>query len=221
MQLRIALGLLGEPCTQSHLTVFAFWIPVQCLFLLPIYGFLHFIMTVTLSVDGQDGAFIAQSSGIRSLRDDNALALALVRPRQPHCSLILTLRQPGEQNRTGRDGRNAPQAVRGSRGCHLPVELLESRAIDGGICVKVLASEAEQLLPEFTEVPVGKDVLFTSIGGAGEKTVYLAMMARMAWREQTVLMLRKLLTQHEVPLEEGAVTLAERSRSRWWRRGDY
>lgn len=72
--------------------------------------------------------------------------------------------QPGE----GRPGRDAPLSTPGSPAGMLVVELSESRQIYGGIHVNVIEVVSRQQPPSSVEVPVGRDILFTAIGGDGE-----------------------------------------------------
>lgn len=48
------------------------------------------------------------------------------------------------------------------------MQLVESPVIKGGIRAIVVASQSSQELPSFVDVPVGRDLLLTAIGGNGE-----------------------------------------------------
>lgn len=48
------------------------------------------------------------------------------------------------------------------------MQLVQSRVVQGGICAIVLASQSSRQLPSSVEVPVGRDVFLTAIGGNGE-----------------------------------------------------
>ncbi len=50
----------------------------------------------------------------------------------------------------------------------MSVELVESPVVQGGIRINVIASQSYQQLAPTTEVPVGRDILFTAKGGDGE-----------------------------------------------------
>ncbi|XXG98999.1 hypothetical protein Hte_005332 [Hypoxylon texense] len=111
--------------------------------------------TVKLSVDGQDGTFIAQSTGLRDLQNYGSGQLQLYDQRI-------------EYERNGRAGADAPQSVPGSAAGHLSVQLVESPVVKGGIRAIVIASQSSQELPSTVDVPVGRDLLLTAIGGNGE-----------------------------------------------------
>lgn len=50
----------------------------------------------------------------------------------------------------------------------MAVELSESNDVLEGIHVDVIRSESRQEPPSYVEIPAGRDVLFTAIGGDGE-----------------------------------------------------
>ncbi|RYC54649.1 hypothetical protein CHU98_g11559 [Xylaria longipes] len=112
-------------------------------------------MNVKLSVDGQDGRLIAQSTGLRDLRTDSDRQLQLYD-------------QSVEYGRNGRPGMGAPWSIPGSAAGHLSVEIVESPVIKGGLRATVLASQSSHELPSSIDVPVGRDLLLTAIGGNGE-----------------------------------------------------
>ncbi|KAI1129448.1 hypothetical protein F5Y10DRAFT_290977 [Nemania abortiva] len=112
-------------------------------------------MTVKLSVDGQDGKLIAQSTGLRDLRTDGDRQLQLYD-------------QSVEYQRNGRPGMDAPRSIPGSAAGHLSVQIVESPVIKGGIRAIILESQSSHELPSSIDVPVGRDLLLTAIGGNGE-----------------------------------------------------
>ena len=50
----------------------------------------------------------------------------------------------------------------------MTVELVESPLVQGGIRINVIAFQSYQQLAPTTEIPVGRDILFTARGGDGE-----------------------------------------------------
>lgn len=48
------------------------------------------------------------------------------------------------------------------------MELVESPAFQGGIRINVIASQSYQQLAPTTDIPIGRDILFTARGGDGE-----------------------------------------------------
>lgn len=112
-------------------------------------------MNVKLSIDGQDGILIAQSTGLRGLRTEGDLQLQLYDK-----SL--------EYTHNGRPGKDAPRSIPGSAAGHLSVQIVESPVIKGGIRAIVLASQSSHELPPSIDVPVGRDLLLTAIGSNGE-----------------------------------------------------
>ncbi|KAI0185555.1 hypothetical protein EV127DRAFT_502358 [Xylaria flabelliformis] len=115
-------------------------------------------MNVKLSVNGQDGGFIAQSAGLRNSQTQGAHQLQLYD-------------KSIEYRRDGRPGMDAPGSIPGSPAGHLSVQILESPVIKGGIRAIVLASESSHELPSSVDVPVGRDLLLTAIGGNGENGI--------------------------------------------------
>lgn len=109
-------------------------------------------MATVVSVNGQGGATLARSSGIRLVGDDSQ-------------GLVLFGR--GAATRDGRHGRNAPQAVAGGPAGTLAVQLSQS-ATRGGILVERIEHRSAQNPPRRIEVPVGRDLVLTAIGGRGE-----------------------------------------------------
>jgi hypothetical protein len=110
-------------------------------------------MATTISVNGTDGVTLARSSGIR-LVEDHPQAL-VVRNHEP-------------ATRNGQPGSNAPEALPGGPAGFLAVHLAESRISQGAIDVRIVEStESHRLLPH-TEVPIGRDLRLTAIGGIGE-----------------------------------------------------
>ncbi|KAK5634158.1 hypothetical protein RRF57_009872 [Xylaria bambusicola] len=73
-----------------------------------------------------------------------------------------------EYERNGRPGMDALQSISGSAGGHLSVQIVESPAIKGGIRAIVVASQPSDMLPSPVDVPVGRDLLLTAMGGNGE-----------------------------------------------------
>ncbi|GAW12934.1 hypothetical protein ANO14919_023070 [Xylariales sp. No.14919] len=112
-------------------------------------------MNVKLSVDGQDGRLIAQSTGLRDLRTAGDRQLQLYD-------------RSAEYGRDGRPGMDAPRSIPGSAAGHLSVQIDESPEIKGGIRATVIASQSSHELPSFVDIPVGRDLLLTAIGGNGE-----------------------------------------------------
>ncbi|KAJ8132669.1 hypothetical protein O1611_g955 [Lasiodiplodia mahajangana] len=112
-------------------------------------------MDVKLSVDGQDGSLIAQSTGLRDRQSDDGRQLQLYD-------------QSIEYKRDGRPGMDAQRSIPGSTAGHLSVQIVESPVINGGIRAIVLASQSSRELPSSVDVPVGRDLLLTAIGGNGE-----------------------------------------------------
>jgi hypothetical protein len=111
-------------------------------------------MATTLSVDGQDGATLASSSGIRLVQDE---------------SQALVLRNRDQATRDGRPGASARQAICGGPAGTLIVQLSESNLTQGGIRVQCRDNSSTHNLPEITEVPIGRDLRLTAIGGKGEE----------------------------------------------------
>ncbi|KAI0438286.1 hypothetical protein F4803DRAFT_535612 [Xylaria telfairii] len=63
---------------------------------------------------------------------------------------------------------DAPPSMPGSAAGHLSVQITESPVIQGGIRATVIASQSSNKLPSSIDVPVGRDLLLTAIGGNGE-----------------------------------------------------
>ncbi|KAI0420609.1 hypothetical protein F5X98DRAFT_331382 [Xylaria grammica] len=63
---------------------------------------------------------------------------------------------------------DAPRSIPGSAAGHLSVQIDESPEIKGGIRATVIASQSSHELPSFVDIPVGRDLLLTAIGGNGE-----------------------------------------------------
>jgi len=83
--------------------------------------------------------------------------------------LALTNLQAGQFNRDGRNGRDARHAVPGSPAGHLTVQVSESSVnMDGGLHIDVVAVQPQGALPSSIEIPAGRDVLLSAIGGSGE-----------------------------------------------------
>ncbi|KAF2970549.1 hypothetical protein GQX73_g3031 [Xylaria multiplex] len=112
-------------------------------------------MDVKLSVDGRDGRLIAQSTGLRGHLTDGDRVLQLYD-------------QSVEYDRNGRPGMDAPRSIPGSAAGYLSVQIVESPVIKGGIRAIILASQSSHELPRSVDVPVGRDLLLTAIGGNGE-----------------------------------------------------
>lgn len=83
-------------------------------------------------------------------------------------SVLTIITQSIEYRRNGRPGKDAPRSIPGSAAGHLSVEIIESPVIKGGIRATVLASQSSHELPSSIDVPVGRDLLLTAIGGNGE-----------------------------------------------------
>lgn len=109
-------------------------------------------MATTLSVDGPDGIALARRSGIRLVEEE---------------SQALVLRNQ-EITRNGRPGTHAPPAISGGPAGTLVVQLSESNLSQGAIRVQRRENRSVPRLPEVTEVPVGRDIRLTAIGGRGE-----------------------------------------------------
>ncbi|KAI0965132.1 hypothetical protein F4678DRAFT_467800 [Xylaria arbuscula] len=112
-------------------------------------------MNVKLSVDGQDGTLVARSTELRDLRTAGDRQLQLYD-------------RSIEYERNGHHGIDAPRSISGSAAGHLSVQIDESPAIKGGIRATVLASQSSHELLSYVDVPVGRDLLLTAIGGNGE-----------------------------------------------------
>lgn len=115
-------------------------------------------MATTISVNGLDGATLARSTGLTNgLEQGQVESSALVLHR--HDSAI---------TRHGSPGVIARQAVSGGPAGTLAIQLFESQTAQGAIHVRVLESTQAHHLPPATEVPVGRDLRVTAIGGIGE-----------------------------------------------------
>jgi len=110
-------------------------------------------MATVISVDGEDGANLARSSGIRLVQDD---------PQ------AVVLRNHDVITRDGQPGRNAPRAVPGGPGGTVAVRLFESERSQGAIRVDVENFSSSHRPPRSTEVAIGRDLILTAIGGNGE-----------------------------------------------------
>ncbi|CAO2648302.1 Nn.00g075690.m01.CDS01 [Neocucurbitaria sp. VM-36] len=110
-------------------------------------------MATTISVNGVDGVTLARSSGIRLVQDNSQ-------------ALVLRNQQPA--TRHGRPGNNAHQAIPGGPAGTLAVQLSESQLAQGAIHVRVVESSQAHRLARDSEVPIGRDLRLTAIGGIGE-----------------------------------------------------
>lgn len=110
-------------------------------------------MATTISVNGQDGSTLARSSGIRLVQEDNQ---------------ALVLRGTELATRNGRPGHNAPQAIRGGPAGTMVIQLFESELSQGAIRANVVDYRSAHRPPPTTEVPIGRDLVLTTIGGNGE-----------------------------------------------------
>ncbi|KAF1848784.1 uncharacterized protein K460DRAFT_428134 [Cucurbitaria berberidis CBS 394.84] len=109
-------------------------------------------MNTVISVDGEDGMVLAKRTGIR--------------PGQE--SLALVLRGGWQGTRNGQAGEDTPRAIRGGPGGTLAVQLFESNVSQGAIRVERVNYSSADQHPQSTEVPVGRNILFTATGGNGE-----------------------------------------------------
>ncbi|KAF2826494.1 hypothetical protein CC86DRAFT_417683 [Ophiobolus disseminans] len=110
-------------------------------------------MTTTISVNGPDGVTLARSSGIRLVHNDSQ-------------ALVLRGQQPA--TRHGQPASNAPPAIPGGPAGTLAVQISESQLSQGAIHVQVVESHQSHRLPTHSEVPIGRDLRLTAIGGVGE-----------------------------------------------------
>lgn len=108
-------------------------------------------------------------AAVMSVREDRVTIAAKCRShhdKQNSRELIL-----GNKRGRGIDGRprnNATQAKDGGPGGKLIVELSESNRSQGAICVRPVAPSPLLQPPLPIEVPVGKNLVLTAIGGDGE-----------------------------------------------------
>jgi hypothetical protein len=109
-------------------------------------------MSTRISVNGDDGTTLARTTGIHKTQ----FSLALVRSNV------------NQATRDGLAGLDAPQAIRGGPGGTLVVGLFESSTTQGAIRVELVKHSSTQQPPQSTEVPIGRNVVLTAIGGDGE-----------------------------------------------------
>jgi hypothetical protein len=110
-------------------------------------------MATTISVNGADGATLARSTGIRLVEDG---------------SQALVLRDQHSVTRHGQPGTNAPQAIPGGPGGTLAIQLSESQLSQGAIHVHLVDTSQPHSLPPDTELPIGRELRLTAVGGIGE-----------------------------------------------------
>jgi hypothetical protein len=110
-------------------------------------------MITTISVNGTDGVTLARSSGIRLVQENTQ-------------ALVLHNQQP--VTRHGEPGVNAPESISGGPAGTLAVLLSESQLSQGAIDVQVVDSTQSHRLPAHIEIPIGRDLRLTAIGGIGE-----------------------------------------------------
>lgn len=110
-------------------------------------------MATTISVNGTDGTTLAQSSGIRLVQDDSR-------------ALILRGQQPA--TRHGQPGIDAPEAISGGPAGTLAIQLTESQRSQGAVHMQVVDSSQSHRPPTHSEIPIGRDIRITAVGGISE-----------------------------------------------------
>ncbi|KAN0083855.1 hypothetical protein V8E54_002943 [Elaphomyces granulatus] len=110
-----------------------------------------------ICIDGEHGKDSAVNRGLDTI--SQVLEQQLV---------LLTTPTHGQTNRDGHDGRHARRACPGAPAGHITLRLSESREVYGGIHVDVIPTEPEGEVWPPMEVPVGRDILISAVGGNGE-----------------------------------------------------
>ena len=82
-------------------------------------------------------------------------------------SLPLVLRER-QAIRDGQPGKHAPQTIPGLPAGSMIIQISQSDRSQGAIQVQRRENRSVHLLPEITEVPVGRNIKLTAIGGKGE-----------------------------------------------------
>lgn len=111
-------------------------------------------MATTISVNGADGATLSRSTDVRLVQNDTQ---------------ALVLHDQRTATRHGRAGGNAPQAIQGGPAGTLAVQLSESQIAQGAIHVHVVECSQRHRFARDSEVPIGRDLRLTAIGGIGGK----------------------------------------------------